>query len=116
MICHGTPAKLLTPLDENESVANTAQILYTCLRQTYESIKIFNRRNYDLHDVRKSSVSLEPRCDKKTRNTSLSPRDGSTPSTSSHDEDEYRQHLPAMELIEALVESPYTQKLENYYE
>nr|CAH7728756.1 unnamed protein product [Callosobruchus chinensis] len=116
MACHATPSQLLTPLDENESIASTAQILYKCLRKTYESIKIFIRNNYEENRIRKSPVSHESRCDKKTRNATLSANDSLTPSTSVQGEDPFGQHSPDMELIKALVESPYTQKLESYYE
>nr|CAI5833950.1 unnamed protein product [Callosobruchus analis] len=113
---HGVPSRTLTPLYEIANMTNTAQTLYKCLRQTYELIKAFIRSKYELNGLRKSPVSHESRSDKKARNANISPSNNAIPSTSVQDKDQYMQNLPEMELIEALIESPYTQKLESYYE
>ncbi|CAH1982776.1 unnamed protein product [Acanthoscelides obtectus] len=114
MIYNGTPPELIsTLLDKSASVEDTAHALYKCLRQTYETVKMFVANNYD--DTL-SKVSFEHNSKKKmSHSVSLFPH--SKDDTSLPDQaNAIDQHLPEMELIEALIESPYTQTIESYYD
>nr|CAI5823204.1 unnamed protein product [Callosobruchus analis] len=135
----GVPPKLLTPLEEDPNMEETARRLYICLRQTYVLISTFvkdnteggergskNSRESDKQSMLSQKGSLShgsffgeiPRSSsqnssvRESRSNSLN---RSNLSSLGMFKDPYWQHLPEIEMLDALIRSEYTVSLNEFY-
>nr|CAH7768499.1 unnamed protein product [Callosobruchus chinensis] len=140
MCYFGVPPKLLTALEEDASMEETGRRLYTCLRQTYNLITTFVKDNsqggeaeskdsresdkesrlsekesfshgfFFGENVRSPSISSSLR---ESRSNSLN---RSNVSSLGFLKDRYWQHLPEIEILDALIRSEYTLSVRAFYD
>ncbi|CAH2000669.1 unnamed protein product [Acanthoscelides obtectus] len=127
IVFYGIPPKLLNPLEEIYTMEETGRILYECLRQVYDLIQAYMKRNTDDPD----SVNAEGSKDEleskmkitresilssgsSSRESSLSRMSSTVTRRLSKNHSPYFQYLPEAEVLQALLISPHTQHMKHF--